>query len=230
MKRSGIFTALSLVAAVAAGLLTTVILTAMSHTETIVVTTQYVPPYTPITAQEVKTVTVPDSIGMANLATQLHQVVGNYVTFPIPKGYPITAADMSVSTTYAQFLTAYVNKTHTPGMLVSLVSSSPLATMVQPGDKIALVVPGGGGSGFQTIAPITVLGVVKNGNGAPTLLLFVQQSDYQSVMQGILAGNADVELIPQNGAFRTANAATAIGNPLITKSTSPTVAKRGAKG
>ncbi|MCI0184990.1 hypothetical protein MM817_03290 [Acidibacillus sp. S0AB] len=166
-------------------------------------TSKYLAPYETVTAQDVHTVTVPDSMGISGLATNMNQVVGTYLTFPIPKGYPVTAGDTSTSNSYSQFLTEYTDKTHQQGVMVSLSSNSPEAGLVTPGTKIALVVPAPSGGGFQTIGPIEVLGMIR-GN-SPTLLLFVPTSQYETIMNGVVANNVSVEMIPQTGTFTLAS-------------------------
>ncbi|MCI0184976.1 hypothetical protein MM817_03273 [Acidibacillus sp. S0AB] len=181
-------------------------------------TSKYLAPYETVTAQDVHTVTVPDSMGISGLATNMNQVVGTYLTFPIPKGYPVTAGDTSTSNSYSQFLTEYTDKTHQQGVMVSLSSNSPEAGLVTPGTKIALVVPSQHGSGgFQTIGPIEVLGVIR-GN-SPTLLLFVPTSQYETIMSGVVANNVSVEMIPQTGTFTLASdtQSMTIGQPTATR-------------
>jgi len=193
-------------AAVAAGLLTTALLQRISHTETIVVATQNLPPYTAITATDVATVTIPTDSGIAGLTANPAMVLGKYLTFPVPKGYPITAESLSASYSYSAFLTQYVEKTGRPGMELAVPVQSATEALVEPGESIALLIANRSNTGavsVQTIEPVLVLNklVPASSRGATSLLIFVPEQDYNTVAEAVLANNFTVGLIPQNGSF-----------------------------
>lgn len=206
MKHSQMAFAAGLVAAIAAGLLTTTLLTRLGHTETMVVATQNLPPYTTITQSDVTTVTVPQDAGLAGLAANPSEVIGKYLMFPVPKGSPVTAGSVSASYSYSAFLTQYVKRTGEPGMELSVPVQSATESLVEPGESIALLIANRSDTGaitIQTIEPVLVLNrlVPTSGNSASSLLLFIPEQDYNTVAQAVLANTFTVGLIPQNGAF-----------------------------
>ncbi|WP_241717071.1 AAA family ATPase, partial [Sulfoacidibacillus ferrooxidans] len=71
-KKSSALAYVGMASAVAAGVVAVVLLSQISHTETIVVTSKYLAPYETVTAQDVHTVTVPDSMGISGLATNMN--------------------------------------------------------------------------------------------------------------------------------------------------------------
>lgn len=193
-------------AALAAGVLTTGVLTAASHTQTMVVSTQYLAPWQPITAADVRVVTVPQDNGLGRLATQPQQVIGKYLEFPVPSGYPITAADVSETTSYSSFLTQYEHQFGVSGYIVAMAPTSPLANLINTGEQIGLQIGGGNGpSGPPTLyQPIPVVGVLRGTNGqVQTLLLFLSQTLYPVLSPDLSAGggSAQIVLIPQTGTY-----------------------------
>lgn len=191
---------------VVAGLLTTALLERISHTETIVVATRNLPPYTAIEASDVTTVTIPSDAGIAGLMTYPEAVLGKYLLFPVPKGYPITAESLSASYSYSAFLTQYVEKTGQPGMELAVPVQSATEALVEPGESIALLLSSRSDTGttsVQTIEPVLVLNklVPAASSGATSLLLFIPEQDYNTVADAVLANAFTVGLIPQNGSF-----------------------------
>lgn len=196
---------LSVGAALAAGVLTTGLLAAARHTQTMVVSTRYLPPWQPITAQDIRMVTVPVDNGLAQLATAPQQVIGKYLEFPVPAGYPVTAADVSETTSYSAFLTQYEHEFGVRGYIVAMAASSPLANLVNTGEVIGLQV--GGGNGASAVStfyhPIPVVGVLRGSNGqVQTLLLFLTRTLYPVLSPDLAGGNsAQIVLIPQRHTY-----------------------------
>ncbi|MFD1674816.1 SAF domain-containing protein [Alicyclobacillus fodiniaquatilis] len=193
--------------AVLAGVIGAVVLTRASNTETVVVSTHTIFPYTRIQSRDVTTVTVPKTSGIAGLATSKKSVVGQYLSFAVPKGDPITAADLNPSGgSFSTFLTQYTERTGQTGMLMALPVQSTLASVVNPGESIALIIPqqNGESQSLTTLEPVPVLNVLtKQKGGTPTaLLIFVTEKDYRVLAPAILNNNVQVGLIPQNGSFK----------------------------
>lgn len=208
MKRSTAGLVLSLVAAVGAGTLTTVVLVDATHTETITVSTHYLPPYTRIEPGDVKTIRVPIDIGMHGTVSMASEVVGKYLSFAVPAGYPITSASLNASDSYSNFLTKFSEQTGQPGVEMQLPVSSAIESLVQPGDSIALIVQmtdTSGSRGYQTIQPVKVLNVLQpaKGGSATALLIYVTEQNYQVLSQALLNNQVQVALVPQNGSFVT---------------------------
>lgn len=206
MKRSSAIFALSIVTALGAGVVAGTVLLKASQTETVVVSTHSLQPFTQIQPTDVKMVSVPRSSGIQGLATTEPDVVGHYLSFAVPQGYPITRGDLNASNSFSSFLTHYVEKSRQTGMLLALPVQSTLSQVVNAGESIALIVPhqdGTGGTTFQTIEPVPVLSVMQPAKGGtPTaLLVFVTQQDYNVLAPAILNNNVQVGLIPQNGSF-----------------------------
>lgn len=215
--------AAGLLAALAAGLLTTALLTRLSHTQTMVVATQNLPPYTTIEPSDVKTVTVPTDPGIVGLAANPSAVIGKYLMYPVPKGFPVTAGSVSDAYSFSAFLTQYVKKTGVPGMELAVPVTSATESLVEPGEAIALIMDNRSDTGtmsVQTIAPVLVLNrlVPASGNSASSLLLFIPEQDYNTVAQAVLANSFTVGLIPQNGAFVAPGSAMV---PTISQATPP---------
>ncbi|MHB1702139.1 MAG: SAF domain-containing protein [Acidobacteriaceae bacterium] len=205
MKKSSLSVALSALAAVAAGLFATVLLIRVSHTETIVVTQHYLAPYQSITAQDIKMVSVPADSGIVGLATSQSEVIGHFLTFPVPSGYPITAGDLSTTHSFSSFLTRYVKRHGVTGELVGMQATTIVEQLIVPGESVALLIQNRSGQGgFQTLSPVPVLDVLRGANGA-TLLFFVTPQDAQTVISAILQNNVQVALIPQFGAYASAS-------------------------
>jgi len=206
MKRSTSVFALSVLTAIGAGAIAATVLVKVSRVETVVVSTHSLQPFTQIQPSDVKMVTVPSSSGISGLATNESDVVGHYLSFAVPNGYPITTQDLNASTSFSSFLTQYVEKSGKTGMLLALPVQSTLSQVVNAGESIALIVPhqdGQSGTTFQTIEPVLVLNVLQPAKGGvPTaLLVFVTQQDYNVLAPAILNNNVQVGLIPQNGSF-----------------------------
>ncbi|KPV42568.1 SAF domain-containing protein [Alicyclobacillus ferrooxydans] len=205
MKTSRVMFGLSVALALGAGILATTILLKASRTETVVVSTHNLQPYTQIGPSDVKVVTVPKNSGIQGLATSEGDVIGHYLSFAVPNGYPITKGDLNSSSSFSSFLTQYVEKTGKPGMLLSIPVQSPLSQVVNAGESIALIVPNqtGNSTSFQTIEPVPVLNVLQpaKGGSATALLVFVTEQDYNVLAPAILNNNVQIGLIPQNGSF-----------------------------
>ncbi|KUO97275.1 SAF domain-containing protein [Ferroacidibacillus organovorans] len=235
MRKSTLSFVLGLVCAVCAGVIGSVVLLRAANTETVVVATKPLYPYTRIAAADVTTVTVPKTAGITGMATKPDAVVGKYLSFAVPKGDPVTAADLNPSGgSFSTFLTQYTERTGQTGMLLALPVQTPLASVVNPGESIALLVTTQTASGplLTTIEPVPVLNVLEPASGgAPTaLLLFVTEQDYRVLAPAILNNSVQIGLIPQNGSFTapetitlsTAPApATGSGNPGTRVTTSP---------
>lgn len=220
MKRSTAMFMLSVLTAVGAGVVATSVLAKASQTETVVVATHDLQPYTQIQANDVKTITFPKNSGMTGLATSTSSVVGHYLSFPVPKGNPITEGSLNSAKSFSSFLTHYVEKTGKPGMLLALPVQSTLSHVVNAGENIALIVRSQAGSGqtFQTIEPVPVLSVLQAANSSsPTaLLVFVTEQDYNVLAPAILNNNVEVGLIPQNNSFTAPQAIQLAPVPLQT--------------
>lgn len=211
MKKSTLTFICAIAAAMGAGVLATGILRAAVQTQTIVVTTRDLSPFTQIEPTDVEQVTIPKTTSITGLAVSPSQVVGHYLSFAVPKGYPVTSGDLNRASSFSTFLTQYVKKTGHTGMLMALPVQSPLASVVQAGESIALLLPSqqnGAVAGVQTIEPVPVLNVMQPAKGgAPTdLLLFVSQQDYNLLAPAILTNSVQVGLIPQDGSFVAPNA------------------------
>ena len=211
MKKSSFSVALSAVAAVAAGLFATVLLIRVSHTETIVVTQHYLAPYQSITAQDIKMVSVPADSGIVGLATSQSEVIGHFLTFPVPAGYPITAGDLSTTHSFSSFLTRYVKRHGVTGELVGMQATTTVEQLIVPGESVALLIQNKNTQGFQTLSPVPVLDVLHGANGATTLLFFVTPQNEQTVVGAILQNNVQVALIPQFGAYASASSLSGLG-------------------
>lgn len=205
MKTSRLMFGVSVALALGAGVIATTILLKASRTETVVVSTHNLQPYTQIGPSDVKVVTVPKNSGIQGLATSEGDVIGHYLSFAVPNGYPITTGDLNSSSSFSSFLTQYVEKTGKPGMLLSIPVQSPLSQVVNAGESIALIVPNQTGNriSFQTIEPVPVLSVLQpaKGGSATALLVFVTEQDYNVLAPAILNNNVQIGLIPQNGSF-----------------------------
>ncbi|WDL96748.1 hypothetical protein [Alicyclobacillus sp. ALC3] len=90
-------------------------------------------------------------------------------------------------------------------MLMSLPVQTPLASVVNPGEQIALLIPqqNGPSKTLTTIEPVPVLNVLQPAKGGtPTaLLIFVSQKNYRVLAPAILNNSVQVALIPQNNSF-----------------------------
>lgn len=206
MRKSTMSFVLGLVCAVCAGVIGSVVLLRAANTETVVVATKPMYPYTRIAAADVTTVTVPKTAGISGMATSTRAVVGKYLSFAVPKGDPVTVADLNPSGgSFSTFLTQYTERTGQTGMLMALPVQTPLASVVNPGESIALLVTSQTASGplLTTIEPVPVLNVLEPAKGgAPTaLLLFVTEQDYRVLAPAILNNSVQIGLIPQNGTF-----------------------------
>jgi len=206
MRKSTLSFVLGLVCAVLAGVIGSVVLLRAANTETVVVATKPLYPYTRIAPADVTTVTVPKTAGISGLATSVNAVVGKYLSFAVPKGDPVTAADLNPSGgSFSTFLTQYTERTGQTGMLMALPVQTPLASVVNPGESIALLVTTQTATGpmLTTIEPVPVLNVLESAKGgAPTaLLLFVTEQDYRVLAPAILNNSVQIGLIPQNGTF-----------------------------
>ncbi|KPV45643.1 SAF domain-containing protein [Alicyclobacillus ferrooxydans] len=205
MKTSRLMFGVSVALALGAGGIATTVLLKASQTETVVVSTHNLQPYKQIGPSDVKVVTVPKSSGIQGPATNEGDVIGHYLSFAVPNGYPITKGDLNASSSFSSFLTQYVEKTGKPGMLLSIPVQSPLSQVVNAGESIALIVPNQTGSSpsFQTIEPVPVLNVLQpaKGGSATALLVFVTEQDYSVLAPAILNNNVQIGLIPQNGSF-----------------------------
>lgn len=205
MKRSTAMFILSVLTAVGAGVIATSVLVKASQTETVVVATHDLQPYTQIQPSDVKTITFPKNSGMTGLATSTSAVVGHYLSFPVPKGNPITDGSLNSAKSFSAFLTNYVEKSGKPGMLLALPVQSTLSHVVNSGENIALIVRNQSGSeqNFQTIEPVPVLSVLQatNSSTPAALLVFVTEQDYNVLAPAILNNNVEVGLIPQNNSF-----------------------------
>ena len=214
MKKSSFSVALSAASAVAAGLFATVLLIRVSHTETIVVTQHYLAPYQSITAQDIKMVSVPADSGIVGLATSQNEVIGHFLTFPVPSGYPITAGDLSTTHSFSSFLTRYVKRHGVTGELVGMQATTTVEQLIVPGESVALLIQNRSGQGgFQTLSPVPVLDVLRGASGPTTLLFFVTPQDAQTVISAILQNNVQVALIPQVGAYANASSLSGLQAP-----------------
>ncbi|MHB1683274.1 MAG: SAF domain-containing protein [Bacilli bacterium] len=237
MRKSTLSFAIGVFCAVAAGLIGSMVMLRAANTETVVVATRTLYPYTQIGPGDITTVTVPKTAGIAGLATSEGAVVGKYLSFAVPKGDPVTVADLNPSGgSFSTFLTQYTERTGQTGMLMALPVQTPLASVVNPGEAIALLVPSQGGTSqtITTIEPVPVLNVLEpTKGGTPTaLLLFVTEKDYRVLAPAILNNNVQIGLIPQNGSFTapesislsiasTTAAGVSAANPSIRVTTSP---------
>ena len=220
VKKSSLSVALSAASAVAAGLFATVLLIRVSHTETIIVTQHYLAPYQAITAQDIRTVSVPADSGIAGLATSPGEVVGRFLTFPVPSGYPITAGDLSTTHSFSSFLTRYVKRHGVMGELVGMQATTTVEQLIVPGESVALLIQNRSGQGgFRTLSPVPVLDVLHGANGATTLLFFVTVQDAQTVISAILQNNVQVALIPQFGAYASASSLSGLAAATATPGT-----------
>ncbi|WDL96491.1 SAF domain-containing protein [Alicyclobacillus sp. ALC3] len=206
MRKSTFSFGLGVLCAVLAGVIGSLALHRALNTETVVVATQTLYPYTRISKADVTTVTVPKTSGIAGLATHESTVVGHYLSYSVPKGDPVTAGDLNPSGgSFSTFLTQYTERTGQTGMLMSLPVQTPLASVVNPGEQIALLVPeqNGDSKTLTTIEPVPVLNVlVPAKGGTPTaLLIFVSEKNYRILAPAVLNNSVQVALIPQNDSF-----------------------------
>ncbi|KYP79890.1 SAF domain-containing protein [Ferroacidibacillus organovorans] len=206
MRKSTFSFVLGALCAVLAGTIGSFALLRMLNTETVVVSTRTLYPYTRIEAGDVTTVTVSKTSGIAGLATNESAVIGHYLSYTVPKGDPVTAGDLNPSGgSFSTFLTQYTERTGQTGMLMSLPVQSPLASVVNPGEQIALLVPQQNGTTqtLTTIEPVPVLNVLQPAKGGtPTaLLIFVSEENYKILAPAVLKNNVQVALIPQNDSF-----------------------------
>lgn len=206
MKKSTWSFALSLVCAVLAGVIGSVVLLRAANTETVVVATKTLYPYTPISTTDVRMVTVPRTAAISGLVTSLPEVVGKYLSFAVPNGDPLTSADVNPTAgSFSTFLTQYTERTGQTGMLLALPVQTPLESVVNPGERIALLVTSQTADGpvLTTLEPVPVLNVLEPANGAsPTaLLLLVSEQNYRVLAPAIVSNNVQIGLIPQNGSF-----------------------------
>ncbi len=206
MRKSTLSFVLGLVCAVLAGVIGSVVLLRAAHTETVVVATKPLYPYTRIASTDVTTVTLPKTAGITGMATNLDAVVGKYLSFAVPTGDPVTMADLNPSGgSFSTFLTQYTERTGQTGMLLALPVQTPLASVVNPGESIALLVTTQTATGpmLTTIESVPVLNVLESAQGgAPTaLLLFVTEQDYRVLAPAIVNNSVQIGLIPQNGTF-----------------------------
>ena len=206
MRKSTFSFVLGVLCAVLAGTVGSLALYHALNTETVVVSTRTLYPYTRIDASDVTTVTVPKTSGISGLATNESSVIGHYLSYAVPKGDPVTAGDLNPSGgSFSTFLTQYTQRTGQTGMLMSLPVQSPLASVVNPGEQIALLVPqqNGATQTLTTIEPVPVLNVLQpTKGGTPTaLLIFVSEQNYKILAPAVLKNNVQVALIPQNDSF-----------------------------
>ncbi|MCF8563996.1 SAF domain-containing protein [Alicyclobacillus tolerans] len=225
MKTSKLMFSLSVLVSLGAGLLATTVFLQASQTQTVVMSTHNLQPYTQIGPSDIKLVTVPKSSGIKGLATSEADVIGRYLSFAVPSGYPITKGDLNASSSYSAFLTQYVEKTGKPGMLLSIPVQSALSQVVNAGEDIALIVPSqvGGQTSFQTIEPVPVLSVLQPAKGgtATALLVFVTEQNYNVLAPAILNNNVQIGLIPQNGSFSAPESIQLQSNPSASQGIQP---------
>ncbi|QSO53046.1 SAF domain-containing protein [Alicyclobacillus curvatus] len=206
MRKSTLSFGLGVACAVLAGIIGAFALHRALNTETVVVATHTLYPYTRITKADVTTVTVPKTSGIKGLSTNEVTVVGHYLSYSVPKGDPVTAGDLNPSGgSFSTFLTQYTERTGQTGMLMSLPVQTPLASVVNPGEQIALLIPQQNGQSktLTTIEPVPVLNVLQPAKGGtPTaLLIFVSEKHYRVLAPAILNNSVQVALIPQNNSF-----------------------------
>ncbi|WDL96747.1 SAF domain-containing protein [Alicyclobacillus sp. ALC3] len=112
MRKSTLSFGVGVACAVLAGVIGAFALHRALNTETVVVATHTLYPYTRIHKTDVATVTVPKTSGIAGLSTNEATVVGRYLSYSVPKGDPVTAGDLNASG--AEFLDLFntVHGTH----------------------------------------------------------------------------------------------------------------------
>lgn len=206
MKKSNLSFGVGVLCAVVAGVIGALALHRALNTVAVVVATHTLYPYTRIVQGDVTTVTVPKTSGITGLAANEADVVGHYLSYAVPKGDPVTAGDLNPSGgSFSTFLTQYTERTGQTGMLMSLPVQTPLASVVNPGEQIALLVPQQNGSSktLTTIEPVPVLNVLEPAKGGtPTaLLIFVSEQNYRILAPAVLNNSVQVALIPQNHSF-----------------------------
>lgn len=226
MRKSTLSFACGVLSALLAGAIAAIVMSRALNTETVVVSTHTLYPYTRIEPSDVTTVTVPKTSGLSGLATDKSQVVGHYLSYAVPKGDPVTTGDLNVSGgSFSTFLTQYTERIGQTGMLMSLPVQTPLASVVNPGEQIALLVPQQNGytQTLTTIEPVPVLNVLQpaKGGSPAALLIFVTEKNYKILAPAILNNSVQVALIPQNGSF------TAPGSISLTGSSAPLPAQNG---
>jgi len=196
--KSGVFFAGGTVAAILAGLIVGVGVYTAERPTQMVVSTRDIGAYTPIAPNDVKVVSVSGSLPLPDVAHSLAQVIGKYVGYAIPAGYPVEASSLTYAPSFSGFLTQYTQKHNTTGALVALASTSPLDSVVHAGDEIGLIVPQQGGH-YITYAPLKVLGTLGGSN--PTLMIYVPSSEYGEILPAVEDSSAQVEIIPQDNTF-----------------------------
>jgi len=206
VRKSTLSFVLGALCAVLSGTIGSLALFRALNTETVVVSTHTLYPYTRITQADVTTATIPKTSGIAGLAANESAVIGSFLSYAVPKGDPVTAGDLNPSGgSFSTFLTQYTERTGQTGMLMSLPVQSPLASVVNPGEQIALLVPqqNGYSQTLTTIEPVPVLNVLQPAKGGTpaALLIFVTEKNYRLLAPAVLQNNVQVALIPQNGTF-----------------------------
>jgi hypothetical protein len=194
--------------ALVAGLAVMEVVQQSVRTEPILISTHYLPPYTHITPADIRTVTVPINTGIQGIVSTPQAVVGKYLTYPVPSGYPVTSMDMSTANSYSSFLTEYSLKTNTPGIMVELKMSMDNEQIINPGEVMGLLVSQQNNPIPKQI-DVTVLTVLRNGTAPLGLEVFVPNSEYNDIIPALLSGNYQVAIIPQNGAYPSANSISA---------------------
>jgi len=214
LKTSTVLFGAALALAVLAGGLTTALLGSINRTKPMVISTSYLAPWQAVTGKDVTIIHVPWNTPLSDTAQTLSQVVGHFLTVPIAAGYPVPLDNLGTAASYSGFLSEYVERSGVDGVLMAYPASSTLASLVQPGEQIALVaqVQVGNESQTKTYAPIRVLGVLRGSSGsAQSLLLFIPDAQYSVLAPIITSGNSQVVLIPQDGMY----ASPKVGQPLL---------------
>lgn len=174
---------------------------------TVVVAKTSVPMNSPVTTNELSTIQVPVAyarqIGALN---QIQELAGKYLSVSIIPGQVITANMIASATDMQAVLNQYATNHQTQGVLMELPVKSVLAGMAQPGQNVALLVPGQGANGTpQLIAPVHILAVQQppktsgglsitggDSNATATLLVFVPDGQFGSVAPALINGQAQV--------------------------------------
>lgn len=181
-----------------------------TKTTTVIAANTSIPMNTPITPQDLETLSVPISFAhQEDAATNTDELVGKMLQIPVVQGQVITANMMSTQNNIEGVLTAYSAQKNEPGVLMEMTVSNVLESLAQAGQDVAFVIPAAQNSGSapQLIAPIKILAVEaapkqsssmgSSGGGSATMLVFIPDSIFNEVATPLLANQVQIVLYPQ---------------------------------
>ena len=211
VKPSSLTFGLGIAGAIGAGLLATFLLTQASQTESIVVAAQNLSPYTSITATDLQTIQVPKSLALANVVTNPSEILGRYLLYRVPQGYPMEVTAFQTASSFSDFLTQYVEMTGQQGVEIALPATGAVAQMIQPGQTVGFA----SGNFSTTIKILSVLPATKSASAQ--LMIFAPLSQETALLKAAQgSGNSyTLFIVPQN---TTSSAVVSTPNPSSTPS------------